>query len=170
MIKEYRLLNRYQYYFVATTIAPYILFILFIWQSAYGWSGLCFVLPISLLVIIAILNNFNKLLNYPFQRILLSEQGIEYAKPYLSFETKWKSIEKIGFHWSIVGRLEGLYIPQNLINIEVGNNWELLSFFKRVFIPLSCFAGDWRDSELGGQIKQYAPHLFNQEDTIRVNS
>ncbi len=136
MEKEYRLLNRYQYCFVATTIAPYILFILFIWQSAYGLSGLCFVLPISLLVIIAILNNFNKLLNYPFQRILLSEQGIEYAKPYLSFETKWKNVEKIDSRWSVIGKLEGLYIPQNLINIKIGNNWELLSFFSKKYLFL----------------------------------
>ena len=163
MPKEYRLLNRYQYYFVAITVAPYILFIVFLWRSAYGLSGLCFVLPISLLVIISILNSFNKLLNHPFQRILLSEQGIEYAKPYLSFEAKWQNIEKIDFRWSMIGKLEGLYIPQNLITIKVGNNWELLSLFKQVFIPLSGFSESWRDTELGQHIKQYAPHLFRHE-------
>ena len=80
-----------------------------------------------------------------------------------------RNVEKIGFHWSILGRLEGLYVRQNLINIKVGNNWELLSFLKRVFIPLSCFADNWSESELGQQIKQYAPHLFEQENTARVN-
>jgi hypothetical protein len=30
-------------------------------------------------------------------------------------------------------------------------------------IPLSCFDQNWRESKLGQQIEQHAPHLFEKE-------
>jgi hypothetical protein len=65
---------------------------------------------------------------------------------------RWKDITSLGFRWGPLPRMEGLLVP------AAG---QVTPFEK--FIPLSIFAEDWRDSELGGQIKKYAPHLWKEE-------
>ena len=43
----------------------------------------------------------------------------------------------------------------------------LEAYPQNIAIPLSCFSNNWRDSELGQQIKQYAPHLFEKEKIVQ---
>ena len=62
------------------------------------------------------------------------------------------------------GFIEGLFITDHyFLNVTHPflPDWETYSNFATYFfIPLSIFINNWRNSELGQQIKQYAPHLF----------
>jgi hypothetical protein len=54
-----------------------------------------------------------------------------------------------------------------ILKYTIPPNWKVYGgFLFYVFIPLSPFDKNWRDSELGQQIKQYAPHLFEKEKSV----
>jgi len=85
------------------------------------------------------------------QKIVVSRRGIEYHVGWSHMEAKWKDVEKIVFRWDLFPKTEGLLIS------KLG---ELPLLLSKLFIPLSLFAENWRDAELGEAIKKYAPHLF----------
>jgi hypothetical protein len=119
--------------------------------------------PYVCLSIYSILILFFTFKNITGEHIELSVNGIEYHRFGLTFNVKWENIEEINTYWQIPFRQEGLYIDPDLIRIT---QWSLGSYkahsgwSRKSFIPLSIFSENWRDSELGQQIKQYAPHLF----------
>jgi hypothetical protein len=103
------------------------------------------------------------------ENIVISSEGIEYDGPDVAFGTKWKNIEKISSGWYFPIKPEGLIVDKSSIRttkmaIGTVKRFPLWIFSRKVFIPLSCFSNNWRDSELGQQIKQYAPHLFEKEN------
>lgn len=85
------------------------------------------------------------------QKIVVTRYGIEYHVGWSRIETKWKDIERIVFRWDLFPKTEGLLIPRTE---------SLSSSLSELFIPLSLFAENWRESELGEEIKKNAPHLF----------
>jgi hypothetical protein len=95
------------------------------------------------------------------QKIVVSRKGIEYHVGWSRVEASWKDIEKIALRWDLLPRTEGLLIPKT-------DKSPL--FLSKLFIPLSLFADNWRDSELGGQIKQYVPHLFEPSPLERTST
>lgn len=85
------------------------------------------------------------------QSITISPDGIfYYIRPFQKVQVGWDGFQKIGNFFF----REGLFIKDPYL-IANGK-----SFFI-TFIPLSIFAKNWRDSDLGQQIRQYAPHLFD---------
>ena len=102
-----------------------------------------------------------------FEHITVSANGVEYQAPGIIFDTDWNNIEKISYHWHHSWRIECLLIDNDQIRIK---KWSfparalpspLTPFSHKTIIPLSCFAENWRENELGQQIKQYAPQLFS---------
>jgi hypothetical protein len=98
------------------------------------------------------------------EHVVVTKKGIAYFTPGIILEVNWESIAKISSHWRYGFRHECLWIDNSQVRIK---KWSLGSipgpfeFVPRnTIIPLSCFSENWRDSELGRQIKQYAPHLF----------
>jgi hypothetical protein len=90
----------------------------------------------------------------------VSENGIECHSPF-SLKSKWENLEAISF--SKYGKWqEGLIIRQPLV-LYRGSYQRILKNPDKIFVPLSVFAENWRGSDLGQQIRQYAPHLFEQE-------
>lgn len=97
------------------------------------------------------------------EHIELSVSGIEYHRFGLTFNAKWENLREINLHWFSLVDQEGVFIDHDLIRItewwtgyyKVYGGWS-----QKAFIPLSKFSENWRESELGQQIKQYAPHLF----------
>ncbi len=101
------------------------------------------------------------------EHIVVSEKGIEYHSPGMILEAKWEDIEEISFRWYQGIRNECLLIDNSKIRLKKWSFparyppttlWESLR--QKTIIPLSCFSDNWHNSELGQQIKQYAPHLF----------
>ena len=101
------------------------------------------------------------------ENIYVSEAGIIYDTPGMILEVKWQDIEKISHCWRFYTRQECLVVDQSKAKIK---EWAILysnsyshpfeNYFQNIAIPLTSFSEHWRDSELGQQIKQYAPHLF----------
>jgi hypothetical protein len=87
------------------------------------------------------------------QSITISPDGIfYYIRPFLKIEVGWDGFQKTG---TFLFR-EGLFIKESYL---LANG----KFLFITFIPLSIFSKNWRDSDLGRQIKRYAPHLFEKE-------
>jgi hypothetical protein len=101
------------------------------------------------------------------ENISVSEYGIEYEGPDFAFGTKWENIESISTGWYFPVKIEGVTADKSLIRVTkmafgVTKRFPVWGFSQTVFIPLACFSDNWRDSELGQEIKQYAPHLFEK--------
>ena len=108
---------------------------------------------------------------YDEKHIIVSEEGIIYNSPRVVFMAKWQDLERLSSGWHERIKQEGLIVDK--LKLKTKNLFQQLlskEFFLRksskAFIPLSCFATNWRDSKLGQQIKQYAPHLFEKENSI----
>jgi len=101
-------------------------------------------------------------------KIIITEKGIEYHVPLaFAYEVLWGNIDEVGYYWF----REGLFADRNSININyVSRNIyaTFMGYRQSVFIPLSSFSNNWRDSELGQRIKQYAPRLFEEENKKSV--
>lgn len=106
--------------------------------------------------IIALASTFYGLAN---ERIIVSEKGIEYRALAFAFEVSWADIDELGYYWF----REGLLIEKDTIKPKLvyrPTYATLMGFGQSAFIPLSSFSNNWRSSELGQQIKQHAPRLF----------
>jgi len=116
----------------------------------------CFLLYFFLLFLGAIYNIWN-------QHVVISENEIVYWRLGLEFKTAWEDFETIGNYLF----QEGLFVDKSQIKIRtwfLGTIETYIGFGQNVFIPISFFSNNWRNSELGQQIKQYAPHLFKKEN------
>jgi hypothetical protein len=102
--------------------------------------------------------------------LFIFEDGLQYRRRRTLVEVKWSELTKIEekrffYFW----KQSGIFVSnptKNQVEVSATMKWfyspENLVITKNqsVFIPLSWFADNWRDSELGKQIKQRAPHLF----------
>jgi len=107
---------------------------------------------------------FQKLRN---EHVVVTQKGIEYFAPGIILEVDWESIEKISSHWRYGFQHECLLVDNSRVRMK---KWHVfnsgvptpINFLSaKTIVPITCFSENWRDSELGQQIKQYAPHLFN---------
>jgi len=99
-----------------------------------------------------------------YTQLLISTKGIEYRQIEYSIRTTWDNVERIGPVVSSVGLgiTEGLILHKPAVQAR----W-ILKWYANIasrHIPLASFASDWRDTEIGHDIKRYAPHLFTQEE------
>jgi hypothetical protein len=85
------------------------------------------------------------------QKLVVARSGIEYHVGLSRIRARWKDVEKIASRWDLFPRTEGLIVPKT---------GELPLLLSKLFIPLSLFAENWRESELGLEIRKHAPHLF----------
>ena len=88
------------------------------------------------------------------QKLVVARSGIVYHVGWSRIEARWKDIEKIVSRWDLFPRTEGLIVPKT---------GELPLLLSKLFIPLSLFAENWRESELGQEIRKHAPHLFEHK-------
>jgi hypothetical protein len=139
--------------------------IIFLWSAIY--TGLIFGLFayflrffLVLYVILGVVSLVSTVYYLCSTKIIVTDKGIEYHIPLVFvIEIAWGEIDEIGYHWF----REGMFIERNSINIKHANRNTYATFMgygQSAFIPLSSFSNNWRDSKLGQQIKQYAPHLF----------
>lgn len=96
-------------------------------------------------------------------RLIISPAGIEYYQVGYSVKTTWDNIARIGK--IPTGRImaEGLILSEPALFVS---SW--LARVKYIqtrgkLIPLSSFKRNWKASELGQNIKKYAPRLFVEE-------
>ena len=140
-----------------------------------AFSGLCFYLLQDIIYmqifflefgLFSIYAVFQKIKN---EHIVLAEQGIEFHTPGVIFETRWEDIKHISKYWHFGFVQECLVIDNSRIRMRKWYGHIPAPIFSsmKTLIPLSSFSENWRDSELGQQIKQYAPHLFEKEKSVQ---
>jgi len=108
--------------------------------------------------------------NIAGEKIEISGKGIEYHRLGLTFNTKWENVRELETQWFPPFEQEGILLDPDQIRITEwwsGNYTGYGGWGRKSFIPLSKFSETWRDSELGQQIKQYAPHLFEKEKSVQ---
>ncbi len=93
-------------------------------------------------------------------RLVISPEGVEYYQVDYSVKTTWNNVARVGEIPAGRIMVEGLILYESAIFVD---SW--LSGVKYIqtrgkLIPLSLFKREWLDSELGQNIKKYAPHLF----------
>jgi hypothetical protein len=99
-------------------------------------------------------------------QIITSPEGIEYHQDGYSLYTTWENVERIGtVRFGQLDR-EGLFLHQAVMHTT--------PFFRLVhgnavrdvrsrFIPFTPLLPNWRETPLGLDIRQYAPHVFDAE-------
>jgi len=93
-------------------------------------------------------------------QIRFSSETVDYRTFLIVFSTKWKDISKLEVKKNRFNQ-EGIYIKS-----QAAKGWPVIGAHPDgldVFIPVFMFVKSWRDSDLGQQIKQHAPHLFEKE-------
>lgn len=159
-MNNYYLTNRFKYFFIGFSMLQIIIFIsLFLYITPIR----CIQVYVLAIGLFGIYTTLKKIQN---EHLVVSEKGVEYYSPWLILESKWESIEKISYYWHNGLRVESLLIDNSQIRVKKwsfpdrGPLTPLEGFPRKTIIPLSCYADNWRNSELGQQIKQNAPHLF----------
>jgi hypothetical protein len=108
--------------------------------------------------------------------LVVSPEGIAYRAMGMTVHTTWDNIERIDKRIVYAdGEVEGLVLrePSLQMNPIIEASTFLMKFSWRhamaaeslntykTFIPLSSLQTKaWRDSEIGAEIRRYAPHLF----------
>lgn len=157
-MKTYHLTSFWKYYCVLT--GP-TLFWAILGAAAYQGKYLDFVFLASML---GLADMTLGLYSAPTSHIVVSEEGVMWHSPGFTLWARWENLEKIShrfYGFSIQEGLAGTKPMVRINNTGIGflpTPWQLPPV--KPFIPLSCFVDNWRNSELGRQIKQYAPHLF----------
>jgi len=157
-MKIYYLTSFWKYY---SLLSGSILFWFAIAAIAYQGRYFDFVFLVSILCLVDTARAFS---NLPTSHIIVSKNGVLWHSLGFTLSTNWEDIEKISHHVYGFSVQEGLAITKLTVRIHktgIGSlptPWQIPPV--KPFIPLSCFVHNWRDSELGVQIKNHAPHLF----------
>jgi len=162
-VKEYFVTNKAKTILETKLIGGLLAGILItVFFSIYGKAAWVFFVG-SIVLSLTYLAELNRLRKSP-ERIIISSKGVEYYGISFSFKTGWENLESIISHRDIFGKYEGLIVDVGEIDL-IERRIRIMPV--KILIPLSSFEDNWRVSELGQQIKQYAPHLFEQEHIIR---
>jgi hypothetical protein len=93
-------------------------------------------------------------------RLVLSPERLEFYSPGLVLTTSWDNLERIGSVSTLLGSAKSDNLVLRAAAIQKTAWWfKLLRKHPEHVIPMSMFS-NWRGSEIGQEIKRYAPHLF----------
>ena len=93
-------------------------------------------------------------------RLVISSEGVEYYQVGYSVRTTWSNVARIGEIPAGKIMAEGLILHEPALFVDrIFSGVNYIQTRGQV-IPLSLFKRDWVDSDLGQEIKKYAPHLF----------
>ena len=165
-MKTYYLTSFWKFY---SSLSGSLLFWFILGALVLPGNHLDFVFLASMLGLVDTARAFS---NTPAPHIVVSKNGVVWNSLGFTLSTEWKHIDKISYCTYGFSFQEGLSITKPVIQIHTAGigylptPWHMPPV--RPFIPLSCFVDNWRDSELGVQIKQYAPHLFENRSSLRA--
>ncbi len=167
-MKEYFLTKRFKLIYAGLDVLPRILvtcliigFWIYLFRSTDISQAVCVIFPMFAIFFLGlIVVVFFIIRQIRDQHLTISEDSIQYHYMWRTFEAKWSDIKKISKRWHNSWYIECLLVNTADVHVEsMFPVWKIP--FGTTSIPLSCFAENWRDSELGRQIKQYAPQLFS---------
>lgn len=161
-MKKYNLTFQYKLFHIVTTLILFV-FVAFMLYKIGGFP--VFNLLFLLFMVLMTIGTIYWIQN---ENLILAEKEIHYEGPDVAFRITWKDLEKISLGWYFFTRVEGIIVDKSLVRFEkmsfgMIKRFPLITGSQKIFIPLSCFSENWRNSELGQQIKKYAPHLFEEK-------
>ncbi len=110
-------------------------------------------------IFISLFETISATYSYFHCRLTISPEGIEYHNFGVYLSATWNGASRIGTAFMFLRKREGLFVrPAPESKFWLGA--PLGSTGKEMFIPLTLFVRDWRNSSLGDELKQYAPRLF----------
>jgi hypothetical protein len=93
-------------------------------------------------------------------RLALSPEKLEFYSPGLVLTTSWDNLERIGSMSTLLGAKYDSLVLRATATQKTAGWFKLLRKHPEHEIPMSMFS-NWRVSEIGQEIKRYAPHLFS---------
>lgn len=92
-----------------------------------------------------------------FARLTISPEHIEYHRFGGYVRARWDEITRIGAQRGLFwGKYQGLFVKPSF----EPPIW-LVTFGSEKHVPVGMFIKDWRDSEMGREIKRYAAEIFD---------
>jgi hypothetical protein len=151
--ESYKRLNNAR---VNVYIAAYLLaiFILWVLKDGHDSPSLLFFSLFALPIYLFLKNTFA----YK-ERLIISQDYLEYDGINYSIRVDWQNIDQLVIKKELADSIECLVLNHSKVHLLTQKTRAIPREF---IIPLSGFADNWRDAELGQQIKQYAPRLFVQ--------
>ncbi len=132
----------------------------------FSWLGTVFLILFFLpIMVFSGFMAYLFLYNFLKEQLIVNKDGIEHNSFGYKLRSNWTNAQSIKTA-GILGQISGVYVIPNTVDnwLKLPIKWLVnINQQGEYFVPLSIFDTNWRDSELGGQIKQYAPHLFEKE-------
>ena len=100
-------------------------------------------------------------------QLVLSPAQLEFYSPGLALVTSWDNLERIGKQSIFFGAVKYDSLVLQRASTQTTAWW--LKFLRKQperRIPMSMFS-NWRVSEIGQEIKKYAPHLFSDDSSFK---
>jgi hypothetical protein len=162
-MQSFNLTPRYKKRFLILVLLYVIAFTALIFDYR---NLLFFSLPATLIIVLGVVRAVYWTTK---ESLRLFDEFIVYSAYGITIQVSWKQIESIQkmFVWHNWTWQECLVIDRSSVKILSSSAFALfisppakISNLQKEIIPLSSFAKDWRNSELGQKIQQRAPHLF----------
>ena len=93
-------------------------------------------------------------------RLEVSPESVEYFQMGYRLKTTWDNVERIGMIPMGLLMAEGLILRESALQEKILGRKNLERNRLDRAIPLTLFQPWWRESDLGEEIKHYAPYLF----------
>ena len=168
MNNEYQLTSKWKcYYRIYTTLyvigfCIVVYAILFSKDSTFAQRFFAFPF-IALFFIYSGIESYSSV----FQKLIVTSEKLEFKGFRFDLSVDWSSTRQTGLLKHLFYKHDGIYIDKTEDIYSISFPGAVYSSVK-AFIPLSMFESDWRDSELGQQIKHYAPHLLEKEKSVQA--
>jgi hypothetical protein len=159
-MKKYYLTNRYKFLFGSLWLGPLIIIIPMCILSYSLFTKTTWMLMTILFIGGEIVSAMIRVYS---EYLTLSENGIIFNTAHNKTKAAWSDVEKTSSSLWWFFKTDGLFVIKSEFNsksLSFSSLFDKSWLNRRRFIPLGIFSDNWRDSELGQQIKQYAPHLF----------
>jgi hypothetical protein len=98
-----------------------------------------------------------------FMKIIVTEEQIRFESLGIIITSAWSKLITVEDCGTIFKKLDGISVLRPSIKKNIFGALETRSNH----IPIHNFGDNWRDSDLGQQIKQHAPHLFEKEKSAQ---
>lgn len=164
MEQEFKISQQRKTQYLIFSLLMFILFLFTLYYGVQVWQN-----PLSpflrkyilypFLIFYTFINTVFYLYNGSFMKITINQGYIKFTEFTFTITAKWAELITIENYNVGSSKFEGIRIIKRNIKRNI---FGLLSL-RLNYIPIHNFGKNWRDSELGQQIKQYAPHLFELE-------
>jgi hypothetical protein len=161
-MKKYFLTNRFKLFLASIWLGPLLTLIpLFAYMFLLINEMAIFYLTMG---VVGISDLLHALFMIYSEKLIVSENGVRYNSAYFSIDAKWADVVSISKRNWWFFKLDSLIVEEPEIKMKSLSSSLLVSLLRartsKRSIPLGCFSDNWSDSELGQQLKQYAPYLF----------